>query len=267
MSYPKMIVGIAIIGLLTGCQLQSPAVTSVTEQPATPAEETSPIQPVKAVITDPTAKVQERAAEVVTAVTDPAPAAGLPATFDHADMAFARQAPFGDWSEVNEEMCEEASLIIADQFFRGQPLDEAIMKELLPAVKEWEEGQLGVWESTTAEQTAQLAREYFHLSTAVTNDVTVERIKQELVAGKLIVLPLAGQELHNPNYTGAGPLYHMLVVRGYDRDQFITNDPGTRLGRGYKYAYDVLLNAVHDWNGGDVLNGARVMLIISPPTD
>ncbi|MFA5358899.1 MAG: C39 family peptidase [Patescibacteria group bacterium] len=186
---------------------------------------------------------------------------GLPEIFDQ-KMAFSRQAPFGNWDTVHEEACEEASLIMVNNFFQKKPLDEKIMDQEINKLLPWEKERFGFVESTTIEETAIMAREYFGLKTEVVVDVTVDRIKKELIAGRLIVLPLAGQELHNPNYTGAGPLYHMLVVRGYDRDQFITNDPGTRKGGGYKYKYDVLLNAVHDWNGGDVLNGKKAMLLI-----
>jgi len=77
-------------------------------------------------------------------------------------------------------------------------------------------------------------------------------------------VPAAGRELGNPNFTDPGPLYHMLVVRGYTENNFITNDVGTRKGENYQYKYDVLMNAIHDWNGGDVNNGQRVVIVAWP---
>ncbi|MFA6993398.1 MAG: C39 family peptidase [Patescibacteria group bacterium] len=212
---------------------------------------------VKKVINDGVEVVAEKVAEVETP-----PTAGLPATFDQA-MAFSRQAPFGQWSNpFYEDACEEASLIMAQKFFQGAALDESIMKVELDKVAPWELEKFGENLSVDTEEVAIMAREYFGLNAEVSAEVTVEKIKKELVAGNIIILPLTGQDIGNPNYSGAGPLYHMLVVKGYDRDQFITNDPGTRLGKDYKYEYQTLIDATHDWNGGEIYNGEKVMIIV-----
>ncbi len=56
----------------------------------------------------------------------------------------------------------------------------------------------------------------------------------------------------------------MLVLRGYTKDGYvITNDPGTKRGAQYAYRWSVLLNAIHDWNGGDVENGEKVVIVVS----
>ncbi|KKR45570.1 MAG: hypothetical protein UT82_C0026G0013, partial [Parcubacteria group bacterium GW2011_GWB1_40_14] len=92
---------------------------------------------------------------------------------------------------------------------------------------------------------------------------TVDTIKRELAAGNPIIVPAAGRELGNPYFTSPGPLYHMLVIRGYTSDdKFITNDPGTRRGEEYTYKFDILMNAIHDWNGGDVINGKKVIIVL-----
>jgi hypothetical protein len=46
--------------------------------------------------------------------------------------------------------------------------------------------------------------------------------------------------------------------------EIITNDAG--IGRGQSYVYDenVLWNAIHDWNGGDVIHGEKLMIVIEP---
>lgn len=273
-----VVVGIALA--LVGCGQPPTAEPSVAVPPvpaetspetpgaAAPAADESAVHapaPVVERAKDAVATGVERAREAVTAVTAPAPTIDLPATFD-TPMAFARQAPFGAWEVAfYQDACEEASLIIINQHFKGLPLDEAIMKSELGKVEPWELERFGENLSVDTESVATMAREFYGLNATVTDEVTLERIKQELVAGNFIILPLTGQDLHNPNFTGAGPLYHMLVVRGYDRDQLITNDPGTRKGQGYKYDYDVILNAVHDWNGGDIYNGKRLMIVVTKP--
>jgi len=56
----------------------------------------------------------------------------------------------------------------------------------------------------------------------------------------------------------------MLVLTGYDRKRFVTNDPGTRRGQGYEYKYDVLLEAIHDWTGvkEEIATGQKRFLIL-----
>jgi len=45
-------------------------------------------------------------------------------------------------------------------------------------------------------------------------------------------------------------------------DKFITNDPGTKRGENFAYKYQDLMNAIHDWNNGDVKNGRPVVLVV-----
>ena len=60
-----------------------------------------------------------------------------------------------------------------------------------------------------------------------------------------------------PNFTPPGPVYHMLVVKGYDAQNFITNDVGTRKGESYTYTKDVIMKNMHDWNAQDIHLGAK----------
>jgi hypothetical protein len=54
----------------------------------------------------------------------------------------------------------------------------------------------------------------------------------------------------------------MLVLKGYRADgAFITHEPGTRFGENYVYDETSIMEAAHDWNGGNVENGARVMIL------
>ncbi len=256
-----IIIGSGLLLFLVGCaaapstpQLQGSAAGSLPQQ-------------VRESVANAVDTVQERAAEAVVEITTSPSPDTIPDTFD-TPMPFARQAPFGHWEvPFYEDACEEASLIIVARHLAGLPLDEQVMQDQLAKVEPWELERFGENLSTDTEQVAAMADEFYHLDTTVSTDVTVARIKQELAAGNFIILPLAGRELHNPNYTGAGPLYHMLVVRGYDRDQFITNDPGTRKGLGYKYPYAVLINATHDWNGGDISAGEPKMIIVTGARD
>lgn len=94
---------------------------------------------------------------------------------------------------------------------------------------------------------------------------SVGGIKDELRTGHIVVVPVAGRLLKNLYFTPPGPLYHMVVIRGFDDadGSFITNDPGTRRGNGLRYPQARLFEAIHDWNGGDVLNGEKRVMIVN----
>lgn len=187
----------------------------------------------------------------------------LPASVN-LNVPFTPQAPHANWDLPYKETCEEASLLMVARYKRGEPIvsREDADKEILELV-EFENNYFGYYEDTTAEETAKIARKYYGFeSTEVVYDFTIEDIKKELAQGNPVLVPAAGRQLGNPYFRRPGPLYHMLVIRGYTKDKFITNDPGTRRGEKFVYDYDVLMNAVHDWNGGEVESGRRVMIVV-----
>lgn len=179
-------------------------------------------------------------------------------------VPFTAQAPYRNWDHVHGEACEEASVAMVDAFFRGRHFSQASAeKEILENVA-WETKNIGHWEDTTAEETARILREkYGYANVRVVYDPTLEMVKGEIVLGHPVIIPAAGQLLHNPYFRGAGPLYHMIVVRGWTKDgKIITNDPGTKRGEEYLYRPEVLINAMHDWNSGDVLQGRKVVIVV-----
>lgn len=179
------------------------------------------------------------------------------------DVPFISQAPFGNWDPVHEETCEEASIAMADAFFDGRTFTPQTAEDELQALIAWQKNRFGYFESTTAEETTMVLKEYYGRRAEVRTEVTVEAIKKELAAGNLVIVPAYGRGL-NPFFKQPGPLYHMLLIKGYTANRFITNDPGTRRGADYPYAFDKLLSHVHDWNGGDVESGRKVMIVVYP---
>ena len=128
----------------------------------------------------------------------------------------------------------------------------------------WETEHFGYYEDTTAEETAEIARVYYgYAASRAVAISSIEDVKREIDKGNAVILPAAGKMLKNPYFSGDGPRYHMLVAKGYTKDgKIITNDPGTRRGADFLYDQAVLWNAIHDWNGGDVENGAKVMVVV-----
>lgn len=187
------------------------------------------------------------------------------------DVPFYSQAPTGDWGMPYQEACEEASLLLAWYYVTDQTPSMKKFEEDLLAMVEWEIDYFGQYEHTTAEQTAEMARLYLnHPNVDVVVDPTENQIRRWLDQGYPVIAPFAGRYLGNPYFTGLGPVYHMLVIRGYDGSRFITNDVGTRHGKNFTYKGDVLMNALHDWHDSasvddeGILNGAKTVIVVKP---
>lgn len=180
------------------------------------------------------------------------------------DVPFTPQAPTGNWDELHGEACEEASALMAIWYFQGK--DDLTVEEADNAIIDLvsQNEALGYPIDDTAEQVAHLMRtQNTGLSITLLQDPTVDQLKEALSDGKLVIVPAQGQFLGNPYYKAPGPRYHMLVLRGYTDDGYvITNDPGTKRGEQYVYSWDIMMNAIHDWNGGDVENGAKVVVVV-----
>lgn len=181
------------------------------------------------------------------------------------DVPFAVQAPSANWDRTHEEACEEAAILMAIKYFNGEKIDSAADAEAgLQEIIAWENENLGFFESTTVAESVKVIKGLDeNLNVEVVDNPTVDQIKQFLADNKLVLVPTAGRLLGNPFYKSPGPLYHMLVIKGYTASQFITNDAGTRRGENYPYKYKTLLDANHDYNGGDVTGGKKLMIIVS----
>ncbi len=182
-------------------------------------------------------------------------------------VPFTTQAPFANWVDPYEDACEEASSAMVAYFYDGKKFaSPAAADAELKRVFAWEEQAYGSNKDTTAEQTARILRElYGFKKVRVLADPTAETIRVELRAGHPVIVPAYGKALNNPNFKNGGPTYHMLVVKGYIGDKiFVTNDPGTRKGADYVYQTSVIMNAMHDWNGGDVSHGSKVAIVAYP---
>jgi len=179
------------------------------------------------------------------------------------DVPFTSQAPNANWDRTHEEACEEAAILMAERYFNKQPITSADDAEAgLQEIIAWENQNLGFFESTTTNETVRIIHKMFNLKAEIITNPSVDEIKAALADGKLVLVPAAGREIGNPFYTAPGPLYHMLLLKGYTKTQFITNDAGTKRGENYPYNFKTILDANHDWNGGDVARGAKKVIFV-----
>lgn len=191
-------------------------------------------------------------------------------------IIFVSQAPYEVWDEFHQEACEEASMIMVVNFFHNKPLDRHIMEQGLLDLISWQEAR-GYKVDLDADEVVEILDQYFGQQASVLTDISVERIIFELDKGNLIIVPVAGRTLGNPYFTAPGPIYHMLVIRGYDKTtgEFITNDPGTKRGEAYRYKYSQLLDAVAQWDHSlavdgmtqaEIEQGRKVLILVNKPS-
>ena len=164
------------------------------------------------------------------------------------DGPFYPQAPDADWSMPWQEACEEASITLAYHYFSEEPLSKEQFKKDVLGLVDWQNEHVGSYEHSTVQQTTQMLEGYFGFTDyQIMNQPSIEELKRELARGHVLVAPFAGRMLKNPFYSGQGPYYHMLVIKGYDSENFITNDVGTRRGENFIYPHATLMGALHDY--------------------
>ena len=200
--------------------------------------------------------------DIPSANSAPSPSAGISTLPTNAliDIAFTAQAPNAVWDALHEDACEEASFIMVkhylDKTSLGSPSD--VDQEIQAMVAY--ETQNGYGPSITSEDLAKVVQNHYGMTGQV-KSATIENIESDIASGHPVIIPAAGKLLDNPNFKDGGPNYHMLVIKGYDGTNFITNDPGTRNGNGYVYTQTTLMNAIHDWDSANILNGPAVYLV------
>ncbi len=171
-------------------------------------------------------------------------------------VPFTSQAPTGQWKDDRfQDGCEEASVLMAMRWVQGSNhiTPQEATTEIV-SIAAYEQEKYGTYHDTSAEDTlARIIIDYFQYTKAsIKTKIGVKDIRDALYAGGIVIAPMNGQKLGNPNFTRPGPERHMLVVIGYDpaTDEFITNDPGTRKGAGYRYSARVLVEALLNYPTG-----------------
>lgn len=166
-------------------------------------------------------------------------------------VPFLCQAPYGNWNQPWQDGCEEAAILMVV----GSPEAQEILKMV-----QFQKKKYGGHFDLNAKQMAQLVKDYYDIEAQVKYDISVQDIKDELDKGNPVIVPAAGRMLPNQFYTPPGPIYHALVIIGYNDEtgEFVTNDPGTRRGQNFRYLYEDLYYAIGDWESGQ-----KVFIVIN----
>lgn len=185
----------------------------------------------------------------------------LPKEYDLA-VPFTPQAPRADWSQPWQDACEEAGVLMLDAYYKDYDLSSVFAEDEIKKMVSWEENKKSWGDSIEIDKIAELAEYYTGKKPKVLNKPTIRQIKKQIADGNPVLVVAYGRGIPNPYYSGDGPLYHVLIIKGYNESEFITNDPGTKRGENFKYKYQDLMSEIHDWNGGNVKQGEKKVLIL-----
>lgn len=171
------------------------------------------------------------------------------------DVPFTPQAPFANWDDiVYQQGCEEASVLMTMMWAQGRRgLSPQDANDSIQLLSTFEQKNYGEFRDASMADTARLVMDYFdYQDVEVISNVNKRDIISQLEKGNLVIAAVNGQLFGNPFFNPPGPVQHMVVIRGYDPNtkEFITNDPGTRHGNGYRYHEEILEGALQDYISG-----------------
>jgi hypothetical protein len=186
------------------------------------------------------------------------------------NVPFTSQAPLGHWEDPRQQDgCEEASILMAWLWIKNKTMTPQEAEKAITDTSDFEQARYGNFHDFNAEDTQKLMKDYYgYTNTSVRINPSIDDMKSQLRQDKILLIPTNGQKLHNPHYQQPGPTTHMLVVKGFDesKQQFITNDPGTRSGESYIYNYQTVYGAMVDYpsgNHGPQEGRPKAMIIVS----
>ena len=181
------------------------------------------------------------------------------------DVPFTSQAPWADWQMPFKEACEEAAILMVHYYYQNKELNKDAATDEILAMVEWQAEKWSGHFDLTAASTTEMIKGYLgYKKVEIIDNPTIEQIKNLLNQKLPVIIPAAGRSLNNPYFKDPGPLYHMLVIKGYTEDKFITNEPGTKRGHNFLYDQTGLMEAIHDWQTNNILAGAKKAIVIYP---
>ncbi|MDX9970982.1 MAG: C39 family peptidase [Candidatus Gracilibacteria bacterium] len=168
---------------------------------------------------------------------------------------FICQAPLqteANWV-FHEESCEEAALLQTYNFEKDLKMTKSEANTEILKMIDWQIDNFNGHHDIYADKIKEMAIKFYSLKDTdikIIYDAEISDIKKIIASGHPVIAPVTSKYLKNPYYPHPG--YHMLQVIGYDENNIITNDNGTRKGANYPYKIEVFDEALKD-AGADIL--------------
>ena len=181
-------------------------------------------------------------------------------------IPFTSQAPTTNWDQPWQDACEEASFLMVDYYYQNKTMPKPLeVENILQEMVDWQIDNWGDHHNLTMLELSEFITITFGYQTELILDLTPAKIKGYLNQGSPIIVPADGYKLANPYFSGDGPEYHMLVIKGYQDNYFITNDPGTKRGADFIYSSENLLDSISEWNQKESrTTGPKIGLVLIP---
>lgn len=169
-------------------------------------------------------------------------------------VPFTAQAPEGNWVEPWDNACEETSVVMVENYYRGNwSLNVEKSKKEIQNVLTQKEGIFGTSKDESLADVVTLINTVYKREAELVKDITVEKIKREIDGGYPVIIAFDARLVRNANFISPKPTYHVAVIIGYDdkTKQFVLNEPGTSEGEHFRYGYDELLKANKEYTVRD----------------
>jgi len=171
-------------------------------------------------------------------------------------VPYTSEIPNGAWVKPWNNACEEASIVMVDEFYHGiktTRLTRQRAMTLMQPIFLWEDKNFGYNADADAAEIARIINETTPFKATIKYQPTLDDIKQELAQGHPVISLHYGFGLKNPliPFRHSGSSYHVMVLKGYDdtTKEFIVNDPGNdKSGLDFRYPYATIMDTLHDFN-------------------
>ena len=179
------------------------------------------------------------------------------------DVPYTVQAPYANWV-IHEESCEEAAVLMVHDYlegikYNGTVIDKETANSTMIAMKNWQVANYGKEPDLAINAIGQFAKDYYGYNYVYKENITAEDIKIAITEGYPVIVPVITHSLQNPNY-GVHPVYHVLLIKGYDASGVVTNDAGVSQGENRHYTWEILFSAIDAQTSQ--MNQGRVMVVI-----
>jgi len=168
-------------------------------------------------------------------------------------VPFVSETPDGVWVAPWNNACEEATIVMIEQYYLGQKtITKNASKNLMRPLFSAEDKLFDSNADTNSSRIQTIVNDFTTFHTISKTNPKLDDIKTELDAGHPVISLHYGFDLKNPliPFLRTGSSYHVMVITGYDDDvqEFIVNDPAVTKGLDFRYNYDIFLNSLHDFN-------------------
>ncbi|MFA5175030.1 MAG: C39 family peptidase [Patescibacteria group bacterium] len=182
------------------------------------------------------------------------------------------EIPDGVWVNPWSNACEEASIIMVEEFYlkRGEvKFTDRETKTKVSPLFVYENKVFGSNADSNSTRTLRIINENSFFTGFIKKNPTVEEIKEELLNGHPVISFHYGIDLKNPKHRWrvGGSAFHVLVINGFDdkTKEFLVNDSELKNGLDYHYKYDIILNSLHDFDHASKKTDGEPVVIFTRP--